>query len=44
MPITRRFSKTVDAISDFVGEIAVYLVLITVVIGVYNVGARFIGR
>ena len=44
MPITRRFSKTVDTISDFVGEVAVYLVLITVVIGVYNVGARFIGR
>ena len=44
MPITRRFSRTVDAVSDFVGGIAVYLVLITVVIGVYNVGARFIGR
>ncbi len=44
MHITRRFSQTIDRISNFIGEIALYLVLITVVIGVYNVAARFLGR
>lgn len=44
MPWIQRFSRTVDRFSNFVGEMAVYLVLITVVIGVYNVGARFLGR
>ncbi len=44
MKILRRFSRTVDGISNFVGEIALYLVLITVIIGVYNVAARFSGR
>ncbi len=44
MWLARRFSQTVDRFSDFIGEIAVYFVLITVVIGVYNVAARFLGR
>ncbi len=38
------FVQTVDRISHVVGESAVYLVLVTVVIGVYNVAARFLGR
>ncbi len=44
MDITRHYSRTIDRISNFVGEIALYLVLVTVVIGVYNVAARFLGR
>ena len=44
MWLARRFSQTVGRFSDFIGEIAVYFVLITVVIGVYNVAARFLGR
>ncbi len=44
MHITRRFAQTIDRISNFAGEMALYLVLITVVIGVYNVAARFLGR
>ena len=44
MRLARRFSNTIDKTSDFIGEIAVYLVLVTVAIGVYNVAARFLGR
>ncbi len=44
MRLARRFAQSVDSVSNFVGEIAVYLVLVTVVIGVYNVAARFLGR
>lgn len=44
MRLAQRFSNTVDRVSDFVGEIGEYLVLITVGIGVYNVAARFLGR
>lgn len=44
MQLGRRISRSIDRLSDFIGGIAVYLVLITLVIGVYNVAARFLGR
>lgn len=44
MQFAQRISRAIDRVSDFIGSLAMYLVLITVVIGVYNVAARFLGR
>lgn len=39
-----RFTRTVDAISEWLGIFAELLIIATVAIGFYNVVARFIGR
>ena len=44
MKLVIKFVKTVDAISEVFGEIAMYLVILTVTIGFYNVAARYIGK
>lgn len=44
MAILLRFTRVVDNISEFFGWIAQLLVIVTVVLGFYNVVARYIGR
>lgn len=39
-----KFAATVDAINEFFGRIAHYLVVLVVIVGFYNVVARYIGR
>jgi len=39
-----KFSKTIDAISERLGWLSMMLVILTVVIGFYNVLARYVGR
>ena len=39
-----RISHVIDNLSEFLGKIAIYLTLLLVVIGFYNVAARYIGR
>ncbi len=39
-----KFSHLIDNLSEFLGKIAIYLTLLLVVIGFYNVAARYIGR
>lgn len=44
MRVLATYVRIVDAISEVLGRIAVWLVLITVLIGFYNVVARYLGR
>ncbi len=44
MKFVTKFVKTMDAISEVFGEISMYLVILTVAIGFYNVAARYIGK
>ena len=39
-----KFAHAVDRVSEFLGRIAIYLTLILVAVGFYNVAARYIGR
>ncbi|HHY56150.1 MAG TPA: TRAP transporter small permease subunit [Chloroflexi bacterium] len=39
-----RFARGVDRIAESLGRISIYLILVLVVIGFYNVAARYIGR
>lgn len=39
-----KYVRTMDAITEVLGEIAMYLVVLTVAIGFYNVVARYIGK
>lgn len=39
-----KVSHLIDNLSEFLGKIAIYLTLLLVVIGFYNVAARYIGR
>jgi len=44
MKITVKFVRLMDSISEIFGEIAMYLVILTVAIGFYNVVARYVGK
>lgn len=44
MQILLRISRVIDAVTNWLGGLSVYLVIITVVIGFYNVLVRYIGR
>jgi TRAP-type mannitol/chloroaromatic compound transport system permease small subunit len=39
-----KFAAGIDAINEFFGAISNYLVILVVIVGFYNVAARFIGR
>lgn len=44
MRLLLKFAAGIDAINEFFGAISNYLVILVVVVGFYNVAARFIGR
>ncbi len=44
MRITIKFVRLMDSISEAFGQIAMYLVVLTVAIGFYNVLARYVGK
>jgi len=42
--ILLRLSQGIDLLSEWLGKVSIYLTLILIVIGFYNVAARYIGR
>lgn len=44
MRLLLKFAAGIDAINEFFGAISNYLVILVVIVGFYNVAARFIGR
>ncbi len=44
MKIVTKFVRAMDAISEVFGEISMYLVILTVAVGFYNVVARYVGK
>ncbi|MFN3982310.1 MAG: TRAP transporter small permease subunit [Caldilinea sp.] len=44
MRVLLRLSQGIDRLSEGLGRVSIYLTLILIVIGFYNVGARYIGR
>ena len=39
-----KVSRAIDSLSELLGKIAIYLTLVLVAVGFYNVVARFLGR
>lgn len=39
-----KFAHAIDRVSEFLGRIAIYLTLVLVAVGFYNVVARYVGR
>ena len=39
-----KFSHAIDRLSEFLGKIAIYLILVLVAVGFYNVVVRYMGR
>jgi TRAP-type mannitol/chloroaromatic compound transport system permease small subunit len=39
-----KFARGIDAVSEFFGKVGVYLTIAVIVVGFYNVAARYIGR
>jgi TRAP-type mannitol/chloroaromatic compound transport system permease small subunit len=39
-----KFARGIDGISEFFGKVGVYLTIAVIVVGFYNVAARYIGR
>lgn len=39
-----KFARSVDRVAEFLGRISIYLILVLVAVGFYNVAARYLGR
>lgn len=44
MGLLTRYTRAIDAISEVMGWVSMFLVVVTVAIGFYNVMARYVGR